>query len=337
MSLLSSLLFTENPPLLGFFLNWDSFAPRYRKINLIKCPSFRALNICCDSKIKEELKVIKEIFINSEYPEEVIDDNINLTVTRFKNKNKIFGPSKCLVYFRLLWIGPASQSFAEKVASSVYRCYHAVKVRSIFTTKTAFNSIHKNILPILKQSLLIYKFNCRCISAYISRTCQRLEVWKRQHIPRGILDKGRLTSGQSQAMDSAIGEHLLAINSCQTNNQDDCFSVLHRARDKVQLNILEAIYIALDHPSLFRQRSSHILNILGFIIFSFTATQSFRIILITRFYYFPVFCMNRAGWKGPNNFIFLELFSLSLLTIPLILCLYKFSCTSSLLKYIYNN
>ena len=64
-------------------------------------------------------------------------------------------------------------------------------------------------------------------------------------------------------MNSAIGEHLLAINSCRTNYQDDCFSVLHRARDKVQLNILEAIYIALDRPSLYRQRSSHILNILG--------------------------------------------------------------------------
>ena len=65
-----------------------------------------------------------------------------------------FGPSKCPVYFRFPWIGPASQSFAKKVASSVYRCY-AINVRSIFTTKTAFNSIHKDVLPIFKQSLLI--------------------------------------------------------------------------------------------------------------------------------------------------------------------------------------
>ena len=49
-----------------------------------------------------------------------------------------------------------------------------------------------------------------------------------------------------------------AINSYRTNYQDDCFSVLHRARDKVQLNILEAIYIAIDRPSLCRQRSSGI-------------------------------------------------------------------------------
>ena len=122
----------RKPTFTVLYLSWDELALMSRKLNLIKCLSFRALNICSDSKIKEELKVIKEIFINNGYPVEVIDDNINLTVTKFKSKNNNFGPSKCPVYFRLPWIGPASQSFADKFASSVYRCYHAVKVRSIF-------------------------------------------------------------------------------------------------------------------------------------------------------------------------------------------------------------
>ena len=144
-------------------------------------------------------------------------DNINLTATKFRNKNKIFGPSKCPVYFRLPWIGPASQSFAVKVAPSVFRCYHAVKVRSIFATKTAFTSIHKYVVSIANKSLLIYKLNCRCNSTYIGRTSQRLEVRIRQNVPRGILNSGRSTFEHSQAMDSAIGEHLLTTNSCRTN------------------------------------------------------------------------------------------------------------------------
>ena len=180
-------------------------------------------------------------------------------MTRFKNKIKILDHRNVLFISDFLWLVMQ----AEKVASSVYRCYHAVKVTSIFTIKTAFNSIHNDVLPILKQSLLIYEFNCRCISAYIVRTCQRLEVRIRQHVHRGILDKGRLTSGESLAKNLAIGEHLLAINSYRTNYQNDCFSVLHRVRDKVQLNILKAIYMAIDRPSLCRPRSSHILNILG--------------------------------------------------------------------------
>ena len=133
--------------------------------------------------------------------------------------------------------------------------------------------------------------------AYIGCTFQRLEVRIRQHVPRGILNKGRLISRQSQAMDLAIGEHLLAINSCRTNYQVDCFSVLHRARDKVQLNILEVIYIAIDRPSLCRQRSSHILNILGDALdtgvtlnFSFFRHPVlFYFILINHFYHFLVF------------------------------------------------
>ena len=64
-------------------------------------------------------------------------------------------------------------------------------------------------------------------------------------------------------MDSAIGEHLLTINSCRTSYEDDCFSVLHRARDKFHLKVLEAIYISMNRPSLCRQLNNHILNIFG--------------------------------------------------------------------------
>ena len=181
----------RKPTFTELYLSWDSFAPRSRQRNLIRFLSYRALNICSDCRIEDELKVIKDIVINNGYPEEVIDDNIKFTVTRFKNKNKTFGPPKCPVYFRLPWVGSASQSFAETIASSVYSCYHAVNLRPTFTTRMAFSSTHKDKLPIFKQSMLIYKCVCRCSSTYIGRTCQRLEVRIRQHIPRIILSKGR--------------------------------------------------------------------------------------------------------------------------------------------------
>ena len=114
-----------------------------RKINLIRCLSYRAVIICRDCKIENEFKVIKYIFIDKGYPEEVIDVNIQYTVTRLKNTNKTFGPPKCPVYFRLPSVGSVSQSFAEKIASSVYCCYHAqikdqtrCEYWSLFNTKT---------------------------------------------------------------------------------------------------------------------------------------------------------------------------------------------------------
>ena len=128
-------------------------------------------------------------------------------------------------------------------------------LRPIFTSS-------KDKLPIFKQSNLIYRFTCRCNSTYIGLTCQRLEVRVRQHIPRSLLS-GQLTSGHSQAMDSAIGEHLLIINSCRTSYEDDCFSGLHRGRNKFHLKFQEAIYISMNRPSLCRQLNNHILNIFG--------------------------------------------------------------------------
>ena len=165
----------RKPTFTGLYLNWHSFSPKSRKLNLCRCLSYRALNICSDCKIENELKVIKDIFIDNEYPEEVIDVNIRYTVTRFTNPNKVFGPPKCPVYSRLPWVGSASQSFADKIASSVYR-YQAVNLRPIFTTRPAFNSTNKEKLPIFKQSNLIYTFGCRCSSTYIGMNCQRLEV-----------------------------------------------------------------------------------------------------------------------------------------------------------------
>ena len=252
----------RKPTFNGLYLDWHSFAPKSKKVNLIRCLSYRALNICSDCKIENELKAIKDIFIDNEYPEDVIDNNIKHTVTKFKNMNKVFGPPKCPVYFRLPWVGSAAESFANKIASSVYSCYHAVNLRPIFTSRPAFNSTNMDKLPIFKQSNLIYKFVCRCNSTYIGMTCQCLEVRVRQQIPRSLLS-GRLTSGHSQAMDSGIGERLLTINSCRTSYEDYCFSVLHRARDRSHLKFLEPIYISMNRPCLCRQLNNHIFNIFG--------------------------------------------------------------------------
>ena len=105
----------RKPTFTGLYLDWYSFAPKSRKLNLMRCLSYSALNICSDCKIENELKAIKDIFIENRYPEDVIDVNIRHTVTKFKNTNKVFGPPKCPVYFRLglgFRVGSASQSIA---------------------------------------------------------------------------------------------------------------------------------------------------------------------------------------------------------------------------------
>ena len=123
------------------YLNWDAFELEARKVYLIKCLTFRALKICLDNRMKSEFEQMKNLFLHNGYPEEVIVDTINKTVNKFRNNIKPLDPSKCPVNVRLPWIGSPSQLIADKVSSSVIRCYNVAMVRTIFTTWAAFCSI----------------------------------------------------------------------------------------------------------------------------------------------------------------------------------------------------
>ena len=147
----------------------------------------------------------------------------------------------------------------------------------------------------MKSGNLIYKFTCHCNSTYIGMTCQRLEVRGRQHIPRSLLS-GQLTSRHSQAMNSAIGKHLLTMNNCRTRYEDDCFSVLHRARNKSHFKFLEAIYISMNHPFLCRAvKQSHSWYIWGtsgyrgYLVFFFFPPHLYLAILLIYYTYIPHF------------------------------------------------
>ena len=131
------------------------------------------------------------------------------------------GTSKCPVYVRFPWIGSASQLIANKLTSSVARCYNAVKVQNIF------RFVYKDVRPIFQLSNLICRFQCCCDATYIGRTSQCLEKRVKQHVPRGI--RNRTTFRHSQMLDFAICKHLNTTNTCAVNNNDECVAALHRA------------------------------------------------------------------------------------------------------------
>ena len=148
----------RKPTFTGLYLSWDAFAPKSRKVNLIKCFTFRTLKICSVNRIKSEFEQIKNLFLGNWYPEEIIVDTMNKTVDKFRNNIVPFGPPKCPVYVRFSWIWFPCQLIADKVSSSVTRCFNSAMVRTIFTTRAAFRSTHKDWLLIFQLSNLIYKF-----------------------------------------------------------------------------------------------------------------------------------------------------------------------------------
>ena len=75
----------RKPTFTGLYMSLDAFAPKSRKVNLMKCLTFRVLKICSDSKIKSEFEQIKNLFLSNGYPEKIIADSINLTANKLRN------------------------------------------------------------------------------------------------------------------------------------------------------------------------------------------------------------------------------------------------------------
>ena len=60
---------------------------------------------------------------------------------------KQFGPEKCPVYLRVLWIGKASFALDKNVKTAVESCYGSVTTRVVFTSKRMLPVARKDVLP----------------------------------------------------------------------------------------------------------------------------------------------------------------------------------------------
>lgn len=98
----------------------------------------------------------------------------------------------------------------------------------------------------------------------------QLKIRMAQHVPVFILSHASLAPGHSQALETAIGEHLLSSLTFGSGYSADFFSVLHRAREKRYINIFEVVVINTSHPNLCRQRElNHKMTIFGVSLFGF--------------------------------------------------------------------
>ena len=124
--------------------------------------------------LQQELENIRVILRDNDYPKSIIDRRISNKLARFQSLSK-FGPNKCPVYLKLPWIGKISPKFENKIKSSVMHCFRAVEPRVLFSTRKFFPSIHKNGVPSIQQSMVVYEYVCRCDCRYVGRASLRLE------------------------------------------------------------------------------------------------------------------------------------------------------------------
>ena len=207
----------RKPRYTELYTKWNSFEPK-RKTNFVGNFLHRAFKICSKSKLQEELNHFRSILQQNGYPEIVINSSIRNKISRFNLEPKE-GPQKCPVYLKLPWIAKIFLKFESEIKSAVQKCYGAVDLHVSFSRKKLLSAIHKDALPSTHQSLVVYKYLCRCDCRYVCRTSQRLRDRIAQHIPKSIRNesipsrtlptrdcKRKITTIHN--CDSAIGLHL---------------------------------------------------------------------------------------------------------------------------------
>ena len=153
----------------------------------------------------------------------------------------------------------------KEVKTAVESCYGSVSTHLVFTSKCMLPVAHKDVLPTIQKSFVIYEYKCHCDSRYIGQTFQQLQDRIKQHAPQWL--RQQLTHPhQSQPhrsckrtdtkpdCDSAIGQYLLDDDQCALNYDNKWFSILAAARSSLHLNLLEAAYIKTQRPVLCRQK-----------------------------------------------------------------------------------
>ena len=135
----------------------------------------------------------------------------------------------------------------------------------VFTSKCMLPVAHKDVLPTIQKSFVIYEYKCHCDSWYVEQTSSRLQDCIKQHVPQWL--RQQLTHPhQSQPhrsckrtnikldCDSAIDKHLLDNDQCALNYDNKRFSILVATCSSFHLNLLEAAYIKTRRLVLCRQK-----------------------------------------------------------------------------------
>ena len=173
----------RKPTFTGMFLQWDSYCPVKYKVGLVGCLVNRALRICSDGKLNDELEFLKEMFVRNGYPIDIVN--------KFVSRSGLMAVGKVntgqRVAFRLPYVGERHCDLERRVPSIVRRAFDDLNVVTVYNVRRAF-TVMKDVLPANLQSKVVHSFACRqCYSWYGGRILQHLNARIKQYVPLQLL------------------------------------------------------------------------------------------------------------------------------------------------------
>ena len=79
----------RKPTFSGSYIKWNSFSPFKRKVSLVETITHRAMQICSNSTLPEELGHIRRIFHDNGYPTAVVEKAIRRKTSQTNDIYKV--------------------------------------------------------------------------------------------------------------------------------------------------------------------------------------------------------------------------------------------------------
>nr|CAH8875600.1 unnamed protein product [Trichobilharzia regenti] len=136
----------RKPTSTGQYTHFLSFVPLKYKRNLIKCLFHRAKEICSDDCFDEELTNIKWLLSENSFPENFIDENLNLNSRQLRVPRV---PKKAL-FLQMQFLGDnISEILTQSLRNeAVKRAFPAAELLYVFKITPLLRSGVKDELPI---------------------------------------------------------------------------------------------------------------------------------------------------------------------------------------------
>jgi len=232
----------------GVYLNWTSLTSRKYKIGLIYCLCDRIWKICQSNEQRMiEVKKLKAILTKNEYPDEIIDKEINkftkrketeTTTTQNETQSEQpIQPSKQKRFLVLPYANKKADVFASKLTKLVTNNFPDVDFKVAFKAPNEIGKMFPfkdNIKETQKRSLVIYKIKCEtCEAEYIGKTKRILKLRIEEH-----------NNSDKSAVHLHRKEH--PTHKIDANN----IEILDKADTDYKLRLKEILHIGKHKPSL---------------------------------------------------------------------------------------
>ena len=186
------------------YLHFKSNHPPQVKRGVVTSLVDRALNICSESYITDELNFIRDILFGNGYPIVFINNTISRRLAR--HSRKIKGLLQCEVPVKpsnIIYL-----PYIPKVTTSLKKVCTQNNFYVVFTNNFKimnFLNSGKDITPVTRQRG-VYQIPCDCGHFYVGRTHQNLEKRLQQH--KDDITKALNSNSTNISFDSALSSHI---------------------------------------------------------------------------------------------------------------------------------